>query len=77
MRRSEHGQTAAAWTFVTFLVVGFAIGCIGLIVATPWVVFVGIGVIVIGAIVGKIMQMMGMGQYDRRSHADSPSVPTS
>jgi hypothetical protein len=76
-RRDEHGHTPAAWTTVAFLIVGFGIGCIGCILAEPVVVYVAIGVVLLGGIVGKIMQMMGMGQYDRHAQADAPEAHVS
>jgi hypothetical protein len=42
--------------FVGFLVSGFALP-----LELPWLFFVGLGVVALGAVVGKVMQMMGMG----------------
>jgi Flp pilus assembly protein TadB len=58
----NHGQTPAAWTSVTIIMVGFIIGCIA-VIQLNWVLL-GVGgvVIVLGAVVGKVMQMMGMGK---------------
>jgi hypothetical protein len=76
-RRDEHGHTPAAWTTVAFLIVGFGIGCFGFMFAEPVVVWVGVGVVVLGGIVGKVMQMMGMGQYDRHAQTDAPEAHVS
>ncbi len=58
----NHGQTPAAWTAVTIMMIGFIIGSIA-VVQLNWVLLgVGVVVIVAGAIVGKVMQMMGMGK---------------
>jgi hypothetical protein len=56
-----HGHTPAAWTAVGIMFVGFLIAGIALPVAKPWVFFVGLGIVVLGAIIGKVMQMAGMG----------------
>ena len=64
--KAEHGHTPAAWTAVTIVLIGFVVGGVAVIVAQPWLAFVGIGIVVLGGIVGKIMQMMGLG-------ADSPT----
>lgn len=56
-----HGHTPAAWTAVGLMFLGFLIAGIALPLALPWLFFVGIGVVVLGAVVGKVMQMMGMG----------------
>lgn len=61
MPAHHHGNTPAAWTAVTIMGVGSLIGGIAIVVAETWLFFVGIGVIVVGAIVGKVMQMMGLG----------------
>jgi hypothetical protein len=78
----SHGNTPAAWTAVTIMFVGFLLSGIALPAEAPWLFFVGLGVVVLGAVVGKVMQMMGMGHsvtyrddrdpdYDDRSSADS------
>jgi hypothetical protein len=60
--RADHGHTPAAWTAVTIILAGFVVGAFGVVFAQPWLAFVGAGIIVLGAIVGKIMQMMGLGK---------------
>jgi len=61
--RNEHGNTAAGWTAVTIMVIGFAVGAVA-VIQLNWPLFWigGVGLVVLGAIVGKVMQMMGMGQ---------------
>jgi hypothetical protein len=58
----EHGHTPAAWTAVIIMIVGFLVGAVGVILATPWVSFVGVGIVVVGVVVGKVMQTMGYGK---------------
>jgi len=58
---AHHGNTPAAWTGVLIILVGFVVGGVGL-VAGSWVVFwIGVALGVIGPIVGKILQMVGLG----------------
>ena len=57
----SHGSTPAAWTAVTIIMVAFLVGGIGVVAAQPWLFWVGVGLIVVGIVVGKVMQMMGMG----------------
>jgi len=57
----SHGNTPAAWTAVTIMFVGFLVSGIALPLELPWLFFVGLVVVVLGALVGKVMQMMGMG----------------
>lgn len=57
----NHGSTPAAWTAVTIIMIAFLIGGIGVVVAQPWLFWAGVALVVIGLVVGKVMQMMGMG----------------
>jgi hypothetical protein len=41
--------------------VGFLISGLALPFELPWLFFVGLGVVVLGVVVGKVMSMMGMG----------------
>lgn len=68
----DHGHTPAAWTAVTIMFLGSCVSGAAVIIALPWLFFVGLGVIVIGAIVGKVMQMMGLGAKTAQ-HAPAPS----
>ena len=57
-----HGSTPAAWTVVVFTTIAFTLGTLGVMLAN-WVMFwVGAGVLVLGAVVGKVMQMAGLGK---------------
>ena len=58
---AHHGNTPAAWTGVTIILVGFTVGGIGLMVGSWPTFWVGVALCPIGAIVGKIMQKMGLG----------------
>lgn len=58
---ATHGNTPAAWTAVTVMFVGTLVAALALPLSQPWLFFVGLGVVVAGAIVGKVMQMMGLG----------------
>jgi hypothetical protein len=57
----NHGSTPAAWTAVTIIMIAFLIGGIGVVVAQPWLFWVGAALVVVGLVVGKVMQMMGLG----------------
>lgn len=58
----NHGQSPAAWTAVGIMMLAVVVGAVG-IVAGSWPLFWigGIGLLVVGAIVGKVMAMMGYG----------------
>lgn len=62
----NHGATPAAWTLVVIVMIGFLVGCIAMVAASEIGIWVGVGIIVLGCIVGKVMQMMA-------SDPDAPS----
>ena len=57
----DHGSTPAAWTAVTIIMIAFLVGGIGVVAALPWLFWAGAALVVVGIIVGKVMQMMGLG----------------
>ena len=58
---AHHGNTPAAWTAVLVILVGFVVGGIGLVLGSWLTFWVGVALVPIGAIVGKVMQRMGLG----------------
>ena len=58
---AHHGNTPAAWTGVMIILAGFVVGGIGLVIDQMVLFWVGVALIPIGGIVGKIMQKMGLG----------------
>jgi hypothetical protein len=64
----DHGSTPAAWTVVFFTTIAFIVGTLGVMMAN-WVMFwVGAGILIIGAVVGKVMAMAGLGKQ-RPAHS--------
>lgn len=57
----DHGHTVAAWTGVTIIMIAFLVGCIGVVIAKPVVFWVGIALIAVGVVVGKVLALMGFG----------------
>ena len=57
----DHGHTPAAWTAVIIIMIAFAVGTVGVIIAQPPVFWAGIGLIVVGGIAGKVLALMGFG----------------
>lgn len=57
----NHGQTPAAWTAVIIIMFAFFLGTFAVIIAQPWLFWVSVGLIVVGAVVGQVMSMMGYG----------------
>jgi hypothetical protein len=73
---NNHGNTPAAWTAVIIMTAAFLIGAIAVIMQN-WTLFWigGVGLFVVGGIVGKVMQMMGMGQR-LPTEQEASGVPT-
>lgn len=65
---SNHGNTPAAWTACTIIMVAFLVGTIAVLMGN-WPLFIvgGVGLAVAGAIVGRVMASMGMGQQPKSS----------
>jgi hypothetical protein len=57
----DHGSTPAAWTAVTIIMIAFVVGGVGVLIANAAVFWAGVVLAFVGIIVGKVMQMMGMG----------------
>lgn len=62
-KRSHHGNTPAAWTTVTIVFLAFVVGGVAVVIGSPILFWSGVALAVVGAIVGKIMQMAGLGQF--------------
>ena len=58
---AHHGNTPAAWTGVTLILVGFTVGGLGLILDSWLIFWIGVVICPIGVIAGKILQKMGLG----------------
>ena len=58
----DHGHTVAAWTAVGIAMLGFLIGCIGVVIATPSVFWAGVALLPIALIAGKILALLGFGK---------------
>lgn len=58
---ARHGSTPAAWTGVILTLLGFLTGGIGLVVSSWLVFWIGVGLVVAAVVVGKLMQVAGLG----------------
>jgi uncharacterized membrane protein YgcG len=67
MRHVHHGQTAAMWSGVACAFVGFVVAGIAVVVGPVWWLFaVGAALVAAGLVVGKVMQMLGFGIYQKK-----------
>jgi hypothetical protein len=59
---AHHGNTPAAWTGVTIMLIGWVVGGIGLVTDGAGLLFwIGVALQPIGLVVGAVMSKMGMG----------------
>jgi hypothetical protein len=67
---AHHGSTPAAWVAVFISLVAFVVGGVALVLSPPsWVMFwVGVALLPVALVVGKVMSAMGLGA-DQDSHA--------
>ena len=57
-----HGNSPAAWTAVTIVLIAFTIGAIAMVLGPNWVLFwISVAIAVLGALTGKVMQLLGFG----------------
>ena len=62
VHHDDHGSTPAAWTTVVIIALAFVLGTLAVILGNWPLFWVAAGLVVVGAIVGKVMQMMGLGK---------------
>lgn len=59
---AQHGSTPAAWTAVVLALIAFTVGGVGLVLGPNWLVFwIGVALLALSGVVGKLMQAMGLG----------------
>ena len=61
-QHEDHGSTPAAWTAVAIITLAFIVGTVALILANWPLFWVGVALVVVGAAVGKVMALMGLGK---------------
>jgi fatty acid desaturase len=61
MSSDDHGSSPAAWAAVIIITLAFAVGTLALILGNWPMFWVGAALVVVGGVVGKVMQKMGLG----------------
>jgi hypothetical protein len=80
--RYHHGNSPAAWTMVGIVIAGCVVAAAAFPLIAPWLFAVGCGIVVLGLVVGKVMQMAGYGELPSyrteepaTSAAEGPTKP--
>ncbi len=68
----DHGSTPAAWTAVVIITIAFAVGTLAVVLGNWPMFWVGVGLVVLGAVVGKVMQAAGLGKKTPASPSATP-----
>ena len=56
-----HGNSPAAWTSVTIMLIAFVIGAVAFFLDVQWLVWASAVLLVVGALVGWILSRAGYG----------------
>ena len=66
----SHGHSLASWILVAFVLIGSFIASLAIVLTVVWLGVVGVVVVVIGLVVGRVLQMAGFGVHapGPRSH---------
>lgn len=64
----DHGSTPAAWTAVAIITIAFVVGTLAIILGNWPLFWVGAALVVVGALVGKVMQRMSKGVEHPSAH---------
>ncbi len=58
---ANHGNTPAAWTGVSIVILGFVVAGLGLVLQNMLVFWIGCGLGPVGGLVGYVMGKVGLG----------------
>lgn len=61
----NHGQTPAAWAVSIIVMLAFLVGTLGVVFAQPIVFWIGVALLPVAGITGKVLQGMGYGAEPR------------
>ena len=59
---TSHGHTTAAWVTVSVVMLGAVMSAVAVVAARPLLFWVGLAVIMVGLVVGRLLKMSGLGQ---------------
>ena len=62
----NHGKTTAAWVANIGITIGFVLGAIGFSFSLGALLWGGVAIVVLSAVAGGIMRLMGKGQVPAR-----------
>lgn len=69
----NHGNTRAAWATVVIVLAGGLLSTLAVIASSTPLFWVGLGIVVAGLVIGRVMRMLGMGQPVEPPRSDARS----
>jgi len=66
---TNHGHTVAAWTTTWVVVTGAVVVALAMVLELLWLVWVGAVLMLLGLVLGKVLQLMGYGQGGAQTRA--------
>ncbi|MDO4239469.1 HGxxPAAW family protein [Micrococcus sp.] len=70
-QKPDHGNTPAGWAMAILAIVGFALGCIGLLASWEILIWIGVALLVLGAAAGLLgSRFSGRGVSEDASDVD-------
>lgn len=63
----NHGHTTAAWVTVTLVLVGALVASVAVVLGEAWMLWGGLGVIVVALVLGRVLKMLGFGQPGQKA----------
>jgi hypothetical protein len=69
-----HGHSVAAWSSVGVIIAGSLIAAVAMVAAQEWLFVVGVVVLAVGAVLGKVLAAMGFGQPGRNHTTGAEGV---
>jgi hypothetical protein len=64
----HHGQSVASWTAVGIIILGALVMGIAVVVTETWLFIVGVVVVALGALAGKLLSALGFGAPGKQGH---------
>lgn len=68
---TNHGHTVAAWVTMILILIGVGVAAGAVVAAVVWLFWVGLGIVVLALVVGKVLAVLGYGQT-RPSDSEAP-----
>ncbi len=74
MAEQGHGHSRAAWTAVTILLVAAALISVSVVVTSWLLAIIGIVLVVVGVVAGKVLSMAGFGQSKPARSSETTAI---